>query len=81
MLYGTLPKKERLSYFEADAKEVVGLLMDANLTKNQYSLIRRYVNSKLPHNLLASYDNVLHAKKFSHPSNVKVMESDAQAKL
>lgn len=65
----------------ASTTEVISLMMETNLTKHQYLLIREFVNTKISGELFCSYDNILKAKKQTYPENITVTESHAEVEL
>lgn len=54
-------KKNNLKRFKVE--EVLSLLVEAQLTKHQYLLIKNFVNTKISSNIFPSYHNVLKEKK------------------
>lgn len=45
--------------FPADPNEVISLLMETDMSKNQYLLIRNFVNSQISLDLFPSYQSIL----------------------
>jgi len=66
---------------KANIDEVLSLLMEANLSKHQYFLIRSYVNSKTSFDLFPSYGQLLKAKKLTYPDKITVSESKSEVEL
>lgn len=76
-----LAKKKRTLQFKAE--EVLSLLVEAQLTKHQYLLIKKFVNTKICLNIFPSYHKILKEKKSCYPetSHTKVTESSAEVEL
>ena len=66
---------------EVSIEKVKALIVEADLTKNQYLLIRTFINSKTSAEILPSYEKILKAKTKSYPENVIVSESKAEVEL
>lgn len=72
--------RSNTSSMEFNTDEVLSLITEAKLTKHQYLLLRRFINSK-SQNALPSYHKVLEAKKRCYPSDEIVTESSAEIEL
>lgn len=60
--------------------EALSLMVDANLSKHQYDVIRQKVNAKCK-NLFPSYTNVQKAKKKCYPAETEITEMHAKSSL
>ena len=60
--------------------ESVRLIADAELTKEQYLLIRR-ISKAHHHDLFPSYNDVIEAKKECYPTNIQINEKHCEVKL
>ncbi|XP_044572242.1 uncharacterized protein LOC123257406 [Drosophila ananassae] len=69
------------SIFPAKECEVVALITEANLTKQQYEHIKSFVNSKIEANFFPCYNNILKEKQESYPELISVTESDIEVSL
>lgn len=72
---------EKKKLFPADPIEIISLLIEASLSKNQYLLIRNFVNTKIGFDLFSSYQSILHSKKMRYPENIFVDESHAEVEF
>jgi len=66
---------------EVDVDEVLALFVETNMSKHQYLLIRKFINSKTSSNLLPSYEKLLVAKTSCYPEKISVSESLAEVEL
>lgn len=66
---------------ESNAAEVLALIIDTNLTKQQYWHIRNFVNSKVSFSLFPSYEKVLREKKKSYPNSKYIAVSESKAEV
>lgn len=65
----------------ADCNEVLYLIMETEMSKHQYLLVRKFINTKLAFKLFPSYENILAAKKKRYPEQISVSESHAEVEL
>jgi hypothetical protein len=75
-----LRKTSDLGTSEVKPEEVLSLITEAKLTKHQYLLIRKFINST-SNPVLPSYGKVVKAKKQCYPEVVRVTESTAEVEL
>lgn len=68
-------------FSKTDTNEVLSLLIEANLTKHQYLLIKKFIDSKVSFNIFPSYHSIVSAKKNCYPSNITITESSAEIEL
>lgn len=66
---------------QVDAKEVLSIILEANLTKYKYILIKEFINNKTSSNILPSYESIVRAKKYCYPDDVSLSESKSGVKL
>ncbi|XP_039233158.1 uncharacterized protein LOC120322169 [Drosophila yakuba] len=72
---------EMKNILPADPDEVISLLMETAMSKNQYLLIRNFVNSKISFDFFPCYKRILNSKKKRYPENISVDESHAEVEL
>lgn len=58
------------------SREALSMIIEANLSRHQYEIIRSYANDRFP-----SYKEVQREKKHSYPHNISVAEDKAEVPL
>lgn len=76
-----LSSEPKHNFSEFNAVEVLALIIETNLTKQQYLNIRSFVNSKLSCGMFPSYEKVLKEKNNSYPESITVTEGHAEVEL
>lgn len=69
------------AFSEFSADEVLSILVETGLSKQQYLTIRSFINTKTSYNLLPSYEKLLAAKAASCPVSINVSDSQADVEL
>lgn len=60
--------------------EALALLLDAQLSKFQYNLIKKKIEEKNIH-IFPSYNEIINAKKDCYPTDIKITETEASVNL
>lgn len=66
---------------EIDSSEVLSLIVEAQLTRHQYILVKKFIDNKFSKTIFPSYQSVVESKKHCYPSDITVTESSAEVEL
>lgn len=69
------------SFPKIDSSEVLSLIVEAQLTRHQYLLFKKFIDDKVSKGILPSYQSIVESKKHCYPSDIKVTESSAEVEL
>lgn len=70
-----------LTHPKIDSSEVLSLITEAQLTRHQYLLVKKFIDNKVSKNILPCYQSVVKSKKQCYPSDITVTESSAEVEL